>query len=133
MALDRARTFRAELKGVLDRVISGKPYAQNAATLLESYLANVPRARRVVAEKGRLQTSWETVGDVGPTDEFLGMIADSILELLVAADPEQIRKCANPSCVVIFHDTTKNHRRQWCSMEVCGNRAKASRFREKHH
>jgi predicted RNA-binding Zn ribbon-like protein len=131
-ALDRARTLRAELKEVFDRVIAGKTYAQIAANTLEAYLMKMPRRRLAVVENGRLQTIWRADDSVEPTDEFLGMIATSVLDLLVVANPEHIRKCANPRCVVLFHDTTKNHRRQWCSMEACGNRAKATRFRKKH-
>jgi predicted RNA-binding Zn ribbon-like protein len=131
-ALDRSRILRKQLKGVFDRVVSGKTYAQNAATVLGPYLTNMPRRRLAMVEKGRLQTSWCTDDSVNPDDEFLGMIAGSALDLLVTANPEHLRKCANPCCVVIFHDTTKNHRRQWCSMEACGNRAKARRFRTKH-
>jgi predicted RNA-binding Zn ribbon-like protein len=131
-ALEHARTLRTELKGIFDRVISGKAYAQLAANTLEAYLMKMPRRRLAVVVNGRLQTIWRTDDSVEPTDEFLGMIAASVLDLLVVANPEHIRKCANPRCVVLFHDTTKNHRRQWCSMEACGNRAKATRFRKKH-
>ncbi|MFD6414856.1 CGNR zinc finger domain-containing protein [Streptomyces sp. NPDC060194] len=48
---------------------------------------------------------------------------------LVEADPGglRVRKCANPACVLHFHDTSKNGGRRWCSMAGCGNRAKASR------
>jgi predicted RNA-binding Zn ribbon-like protein len=130
-ALNRARTLRQELHGIFERIISGKTYAQNAAAVLEPYFTKVPRRRLVTVDNGRLQTSWCADDSVNPTDEFLDMIAGSALDLLATADPEHIRKCACPHCVVLFHDTTKNHRRQWCSMEVCGNRAKATRFRKK--
>jgi predicted RNA-binding Zn ribbon-like protein len=45
---------------------------------------------------------------------------------------ERIRGCANPECVLWFYDVSKNGRRRWCSMEGCGNRAKAARFQERH-
>ncbi|WP_407565669.1 CGNR zinc finger domain-containing protein [Streptomyces sp. 184] len=51
---------------------------------------------------------------------------------LYAEHPERIRGCANPECVLWFYDTSKNGRRRWCSMEGCGNRAKAARFQERH-
>jgi predicted RNA-binding Zn ribbon-like protein len=131
-ALIQARALRAELAALMQRVISGKAYVQHAVDLLAPYLAAVPLHREPLVEGGRLQIRLRTEVSTSPTDEFLGAIASSALDLLVHADPEHIRKCANPRCVVVFHDTTKNHRRQWCSMEACGNRAKAVRFREKH-
>ena len=47
---------------------------------------------------------------------------------LLDGRPERIRKCANDACVLWFLDVTKNGSRRWCSMEGCGNRAKAERF-----
>ncbi len=39
----------------------------------------------------------------------------------------RIRSCAHDDCVLWFLDTSKGGRRRWCSMERCGNRAKARR------
>ncbi|WP_240810135.1 CGNR zinc finger domain-containing protein [Actinomadura sp. WMMA1423] len=50
---------------------------------------------------------------------------------LMAAGPERVKPCAHPNCVLHFHDTTKNGTRRWCSMAVCGNRAKAARHYER--
>jgi predicted RNA-binding Zn ribbon-like protein len=33
--------------------------------------------------------------------------------------------------VLYFYDTTKNHRRQWCSVAMCGNRHKVAEFRRR--
>ncbi|GEM_PF-547226 len=38
----------------------------------------------------------------------------------------RFRSCANPNCPLYFYDISKNGRRRWCRMEVCGNRAKAA-------
>jgi predicted RNA-binding Zn ribbon-like protein len=46
---------------------------------------------------------------------------------LLRARPERLRHCAHPACVLWFHDTSRNGTRRWCSMETCGNRAKAGR------
>ncbi|HEY1176305.1 MAG TPA: CGNR zinc finger domain-containing protein, partial [Phytomonospora sp.] len=51
---------------------------------------------------------------------------------LLEGRTERIRKCANPDCLLWFLDVSKNGRRRWCSMEGCGNRAKAERFAERH-
>ncbi|MEU5878569.1 CGNR zinc finger domain-containing protein [Spirillospora sp. NPDC047279] len=59
-------------------------------------------------------------------------IAAADLVRLYAERPERIRECANPECVLWFYDVTKNGQRRWCSMEVCGNRAKAARFQQRH-
>lgn len=46
---------------------------------------------------------------------------------LLGDRPDRVRRCAHPACVLYFHDTSRNGTRRWCSMEVCGNRAKAGR------
>jgi predicted RNA-binding Zn ribbon-like protein len=52
---------------------------------------------------------------------------------LLAAEPERIRRCAHPACVLWFHDTSRNGTRRWCSMEACGNRVKAGRYYRRTH
>ncbi|OKK07840.1 hypothetical protein AMK26_01885 [Streptomyces sp. CB03234] len=52
--------------------------------------------------------------------------ARDYLHLLRTA-PDRIRACAHEACVLHFFDTSRNGTRRWCSMAVCGNRAKASR------
>jgi predicted RNA-binding Zn ribbon-like protein len=53
----------------------------------------------------------------------------AIERLLVDVDRRRIRKCGAPDCAVYFIDTSKGHRRQWCSMKNCGNREKQRRWR----
>ncbi|MFJ3585073.1 CGNR zinc finger domain-containing protein [Streptomyces sp. NPDC090127] len=48
------------------------------------------------------------------------------LDLLRSA-PDRIRSCAHEACILHFFDTSRNGTRRWCSMAICGNRAKASR------
>ena len=48
--------------------------------------------------------------------------------LLARGDPAMVRQCEG--CTIWFYDCTKAHRRRWCSMALCGNRAKARRHRQ---
>jgi len=53
-------------------------------------------------------------------------------EFLAKADFRYLRHCANTrTCVLVFYDTTKSHRRQWCSNATGGNRHKAAEFRRR--
>ncbi|MER7505014.1 CGNR zinc finger domain-containing protein [Nonomuraea pusilla] len=51
---------------------------------------------------------------------------------LLGERPDRVRRCANPECPLWFLDASKNGSRRWCSMEVCGNRAKVGRFNQRH-
>jgi predicted RNA-binding Zn ribbon-like protein len=62
---------------------------------------------------------------------MLSPVAWSVAELLMSEDLHRVRECAGPDCGWLFMDTSKNGSRRWCSMETCGNRAKARRHRER--
>jgi predicted RNA-binding Zn ribbon-like protein len=44
----------------------------------------------------------------------------------------RLKVCAADECRRAFYDTSKNRSRAWCDMQVCGNREKTRRFRERH-
>lgn len=61
--------------------------------------------------------------------QLLQPLALAIGDLVCDADFRLIRRCENPDCTLMFYDRTKSHARRWCSMAVCGNRAKVAAFR----
>ncbi len=56
-------------------------------------------------------------------------IAEAMGDLVCEKDFTLVRKCESPSCTLWFLDVSKAHARRWCSMAVCGNRAKAAAHR----
>jgi predicted RNA-binding Zn ribbon-like protein len=67
----------------------------------------------------------------GSLPAALALIARSGLEILQEADGPLIRWCANPSCTRPFLDHSRGHRRRWCGMSGCGDRAKAAAYRQR--
>jgi predicted RNA-binding Zn ribbon-like protein len=63
-------------------------------------------------------------------DRIFWPITRSAAELLTSADIDRVRECDGRRCGWLFLDTSKAGRRRWCSMAICGNRAKARRHRE---
>jgi predicted RNA-binding Zn ribbon-like protein len=43
----------------------------------------------------------------------------------------RLKACADHECRWAFYDRSRNHSGHWCSMDVCGNRAKARQFRQR--
>jgi predicted RNA-binding Zn ribbon-like protein len=74
--------------------------------------------------------AWGWAGDANALDRLLWPVAWSAANLL-ASGPSRVRQCEAEGCGWLFLDTSKNGRRQWCSMKGCGNRAKARRHYEK--
>lgn len=62
------------------------------------------------------------------------LMVPAVLDALALAREHagRVRECAAPSCGALFLDTTRNRSRRWCSMEVCGARAKASAYYRRH-
>ncbi|MFS2222585.1 CGNR zinc finger domain-containing protein [Pantoea sp. B65] len=60
----------------------------------------------------------------------LAPVAEQAASLLAEHNFALVRECEHPECSLWFYDRTKAHRRRWCSMALCGNRAKVSRFRQ---
>lgn len=77
--------------------------------------------------------SWklEFIAREGGLDWLLAAIARSAAEILVEGAQARIRVCANPGCGLFFCDTSRTHRRRWCSMAVCGNRHKVASFQRR--
>jgi predicted RNA-binding Zn ribbon-like protein len=66
---------------------------------------------------------WESPG------ELLQPIAEAAADLVCHQDFRLIRLCEGSACTLLFLDRTKAHTRRWCSMAICGNRAKAAAHR----
>lgn len=69
--------------------------------------------------------------EVETADDLLLPIAHAIADLLTETDRILVRQCAGPTCTFWFNDLTKNRKRRWCDMKICGNRAKSAAFRER--
>jgi predicted RNA-binding Zn ribbon-like protein len=44
----------------------------------------------------------------------------------------RLKVCRNDGCRFAYYDHSRNKSRTWCSMETCGNQAKARAFRRRH-
>ena len=63
---------------------------------------------------------------------LLAAVARSAAEIIAEGPHARLRLCANPRCGLFFYDTSRTHRRRWCSMTVCGNRHKVAAFARRH-
>src|SRR5262249_32154115 len=124
-----AREFRDWLRGFVTRHM-GRPLTPAAAKglgALNELLAGDTRYPIGEAVSGELRMRrvrrWED------PDELLHPVAEAAAELVCNEDFRLIRACGGHVCTLLFLDRTKAHGRRWCSMAVCGNRAKAAAHR----
>ena len=110
------RLFAAQARG--RRVPAADLDALNAA--LQAALPHLKLERR----DGRYAWGWQEGGELAAP---LRPIARSAAELLAGDDLARVRECDGVHCSWLFLDQSRNRSRRWCSMESCGNRAKARR------
>jgi predicted RNA-binding Zn ribbon-like protein len=73
----------------------------------------------------RPQRRWQS------PESLLFPIARSLADLVCAEDFTYVKACEGPPCMLLFVDRTRGHARKWCSMAVCGNRAKQAAHRNR--
>ena len=65
----------------------------------------------------------------GTAAQLLGSLAQQAVELFGGPNFSRVRQCEGDGCARLFVDLSRSGARRWCSMESCGNRAKAKTFR----
>jgi len=110
---------------VFSAVASDTPVAEADLAALNQALSESPPRVRLARLAGAYAWRVEDASLSAPA--LLAPILWSAADLLVQAPHRRIRQCANPQCLWLFIDASKNGTRRWCDMTACGNRAKAHR------
>ena len=66
-----------------------------------------------------------------PVEAMLATIARDAVDLLSGPLAGRVRECAAPDCALLFLDTSRPGRRQWCSSGACGNRIRTKAYRDR--
>ncbi len=64
-------------------------------------------------------------------ESLLLPVGEALAKFVCDEDFTQVKACEGPACTLMFADHTRGHARRWCSMAICGNRAKQSAHRER--
>lgn len=64
-------------------------------------------------------------------ESLLLPIAEALAKFVCEEDPASVKACEGHSCTLVFADHTRGRARRWCSMAVCGNRAKQAAHRNR--
>jgi predicted RNA-binding Zn ribbon-like protein len=132
---DQARSLREWFRGF---VLHHKGHPLTLETLaqlepLNRLLGRDEFFNRIIAQPTRetaplrLQTvrRWRTA------DALLLPIGEALAQLVCTEDFSNIKACEGPVCTLLFTDHTRGHARRWCSMAMCGNRAKQAAHRQR--
>jgi predicted RNA-binding Zn ribbon-like protein len=126
-----ARELREAIDAAALAVVGGAAPDPAALAHVDEWLAYAgPRPRLAPGPDG-LPLLGERAAADSPR-RALGMVAlDAARMLGTPAERARIRVCASDTCSARFYDRSPAARRRWCSMALCGNVAKARRFRTK--
>lgn len=64
-------------------------------------------------------------------ETLLQPIGDALARFVCTEDFSHVKACEGPACTLLFADHTRGHARRWCSMAICGNRAKQAAHRHR--
>lgn len=67
----------------------------------------------------------------GTPRQALSHLAREAVEIIGGDQAALLRECSRPECTQVYLDTSRGHRREWCSMATCGSRMKAKAYRER--
>lgn len=124
----RAIELRTLLYRVLGAAARGESPARADLDAFNREAAIALGERRLAPDHG-----WHWIWrDDGALELPLWKVLASAVDLLLDAEPDRLKQCPAPDgCGWLFYDASKNRTRRWCSMRMCGNGAKARRFRRK--
>jgi predicted RNA-binding Zn ribbon-like protein len=125
-ALVEAIELREAMYQVCAAIMKKKPAPAAALATVNQYVQGAAQYSRLVESKGHFE--WRFDAPANTFEAPLWPIARSAADLLASEQLQYVHECSSPTCQWLFLDTSKNHRRRWCDMKVCGNRAKFRRF-----
>jgi predicted RNA-binding Zn ribbon-like protein len=124
-ALAAAIELREAMYAVFWAIVNKKPAPQTQLMLLNQFVQGAAQHAQLVESNRRFEWKFDEALNF---DAPLWPIARSAADLLASDRLALVRPCAARNCLWLFLDTSKNHRRRWCDMAKCGNRAKFQRF-----
>ena len=132
---DQARTLREWFRGLVHKHM-GRPLTSKALQEL------VPLNTLLQRDEAFSQISRHRHGDGNRLDlrmmrrwrspeSLLLPIGEVLARFVCEEDFANVKACEGHSCTLVFADRTRRRARRWCSMAICGNRAKQAAHRKR--
>jgi predicted RNA-binding Zn ribbon-like protein len=131
---DQARSLREWFRGFV-RAHRGRPLTAEALAGLgplnrllerdETFSRIVPRPTGEPALELQAVRRWRS------PEALLLPVGEALARLVCTEDFSHVKACEGPACTLLFADHTRGHARRWCSMAICGNRAKQAAHRHR--
>ena len=132
---DQARALREWFRGFV-RKHMGRPLTPKALNELgplnrllerDEVFSRISRYRHHGGDSLELQMMrrWRS------PESLLLPIGEALAKFVCEEDFASVKACEGHSCTLVFADHTRRRARKWCSMAICGNRAKQAAHRNR--
>ena len=124
--LAEAHALREAIHAAATDAIEGRPVRRSALATLNAAAQGLRHgAPRLSAD---LTARWE---GSAPVAVALGRVAADAIDVL-SRHAGRLTRCELEGCGAVLLSRSRGEPRRWCSMELCGNRAKVAAFRRRH-
>ena len=131
---DQARSLREWFRGFV-RKRMGRPLKAEALAELKplNRLLERDETFRRIAHRPRQKEPFEveTMRRWRDPEALLLPVGEALARLVSTENFSHVKACKGRTCTLLFADHTRGHARRWCSMAVCGNRAKQAAHRRR--
>jgi len=114
--------LRAAVRSVLERHLDGRAPSRASLATINATLATAVSGGRLTFSDGQ----WSVAPPRADVATILRAVAEDLVALLCSDELERLGRCSNHDCILLFVDRSRTRARRWCSMQVCGNRAKVA-------
>jgi predicted RNA-binding Zn ribbon-like protein len=120
--------FREQLYGLFFPIAEGQPITPSALAFLNKALVDAAPYHQLESVEGATVWEWRRSNTLEEMIiSLIGRLAVQAASLLTSPELARLKLCSTHACDWLFLDTSKNGRRRWCQMSICGSREKAKR------
>ena len=131
---DQARNLRDWFRGFV-QTHKGRPLTTESLRELEPLNRLLERdetfGRIVTARETDPPFTLEAMRRWRSPEALLFPIGETLARFVCTEDFSHVKACEGPACTLLFADHTRGRARRWCSMAICGNRAKQAAHRQR--
>jgi predicted RNA-binding Zn ribbon-like protein len=132
---DQARRLREWFRGFVQKH-KGRPLGGKALDELDALNRLLDRDEafiRIVTrrEKKHVPFQLQHMRRWHSPEALLLPLGEAIAQFICTEDFSNVKDCEGPTCTLFFADHTRGRARRWCSMAICGNRAKQAAHRHR--
>jgi predicted RNA-binding Zn ribbon-like protein len=121
------KELRFALWALLDSLEHRKPAKPGDLSVMNEWARRLAFSEQVIVARNKLDFAFNR--DISVLEFPALRVTAAALSLLKNPPAARIKTCPGRNCGWKFLDQSKNKSRRWCDMSVCGNLAKARKYR----